>query len=77
MIVVPARLSGFGPYAEVLEGLDYVGTSGLLPHPLITEWIRARALGIACIEEWESPLGACDGSDTHPDVKEQESRDSQ
>ncbi len=40
-LVVPFRVHGFGPYAAVLEGLDYVADGcGLLPHPLITEWIE-------------------------------------
>ena len=39
-LVIPFRLQGFGPYAEVLEGLDYVADhTGLLPHPAVTEWI--------------------------------------
>lgn len=43
-IVIPFRLSGFGPYAEVLEGLEYVADGrGLLPHPAITDWIRRQA----------------------------------
>lgn len=44
VLVVPFRLSGFGPYAAVLEGLEYEADGlGLLPHPAITEWIRGRA----------------------------------
>jgi len=41
VIVIPFRLSGFGPYAEVLEGLPYLSDGrGLIPHPAITDWIR-------------------------------------
>lgn len=41
VIVVPLRVSGFGDYAEVLEGLEYAADGrGLLPHPLMSEWIR-------------------------------------
>jgi hypothetical protein len=41
VIVVPFRLSGFGPYADVLEGLTYLSDGrGLVPHPAITDWIR-------------------------------------
>lgn len=43
-IVVPFRVHGFGPYAEVLEGLDYVSDgTGLVPHSGVTEWIRTQA----------------------------------
>ncbi len=43
VIVVPFRLFGFGPYAKVLEGLDYVSDGmGLIPHPLVTDVIRAE-----------------------------------
>lgn len=42
-IVIPFRLSGFGPYAKILEGIDYVSDGrGLLPHSAITEWIRRQ-----------------------------------
>lgn len=59
VIVVPARLSGFGPYAEVLEGLEYVPTEGLLPHPMISEWLRRQAFRISCDAGWANPLGGC------------------
>ena len=43
-VVVPFRLAGFGPYAEVLEGLEYRSNElGLLPHDAITDWIRRQA----------------------------------
>lgn len=67
VIVVPMRLSGFGPYAEVLAGLDYVAADGLLPHPEITNWIRARATEVACSQGWEHrslPCGALVASPT-------------
>jgi sirohydrochlorin cobaltochelatase len=39
-LVVPFRVQGFGPYAEVLKGLDYVSDGqGLVPHPFVTQWI--------------------------------------
>jgi sirohydrochlorin ferrochelatase len=39
-IVVPFRVQGFGPYAKVLEGLDYLSDGqGLIPHPGVTQWI--------------------------------------
>jgi len=41
VIVLPFRLSGFGPYAEVLENLSYISSGiGLLPHPKISTWIQ-------------------------------------
>ena len=41
VIVLPFRMFGFGPYAEVLEGLSYSSSgTGLLPHPKVTEWIE-------------------------------------
>jgi sirohydrochlorin ferrochelatase len=40
-IVIPFRVQGFGPYAEVLDGLDYVADKqGLIPHPEVTKWIE-------------------------------------
>lgn len=44
-IVIPFRLSGFGPYARVLEGLDYVADgAGLLPHPAVARWVERQAV---------------------------------
>jgi hypothetical protein len=43
-VVIPFRVQGFGPYAKVLEGLDYVSDGqGLIPHPSVTEWIKHQA----------------------------------
>lgn len=40
-IAIPFRVQGFGPYADVLEGLDYAADGqGLLPHEAVTGWIR-------------------------------------
>jgi sirohydrochlorin ferrochelatase len=48
-LVIPFRVQGFGPYAKVLEGLDYVSDGrGLIPHPNVTAWIEER---IAELEE--------------------------
>ncbi len=47
VIVIPFRVAGFGPYAEVLEGLDYIADRrGFSPHPNMTAWVdqTARAL---------------------------------
>jgi sirohydrochlorin cobaltochelatase len=42
-IVVPFRLSGFGPYHDVLAGLDFhADGTGLLPHPAIGAWLRRQ-----------------------------------
>lgn len=42
-IVIPYRVHGFGPYAKVLEGLDYVADEkGLIPHDGVTQWIAAQ-----------------------------------
>ncbi len=53
VLVLPYRLSGFGPYATVLEGLDYVAGDGLLPHDAISRWIEQTAAGVACESAWE------------------------
>ncbi len=41
VLVIPFRLFGFGPYAEVLDGLPYRADSlGLLPDSRVSNWIR-------------------------------------
>ena len=43
VIVIPFRLSGFGPYAEVLDGLSYrADGKGLLPDRRISSWVRRQ-----------------------------------
>ena len=43
-IVVPFRVHGFGPYAKVLEGLDYKADGlGLLPHENVGLWVENQA----------------------------------
>lgn len=43
-IVIPFRVQGFGPYAKVLENLEYVSDgTGLLPHPSVTDWIAHQS----------------------------------
>lgn len=59
VIVVPMRLSGFGPYAEVLDGLEYSSTEGLLPHPAVTEWIRNTGRRVMCDSGWTSHTASC------------------
>lgn len=44
VIVLPFRLFGFGPYAEVLEGLSYESNGiGLLPNLNVSTWIERTA----------------------------------
>jgi sirohydrochlorin ferrochelatase len=44
VLVIPFRVSGFGPYAELLRGLDYRSNGlGLLPHKNVTLWIKNQA----------------------------------
>ncbi|HKK92088.1 MAG TPA: CbiX/SirB N-terminal domain-containing protein [Longimicrobiales bacterium] len=52
VLVVPARLSGFGPYAEVLEGLEYVPSQALLPHPSLSDWILRSSADLTCRYGW-------------------------
>jgi hypothetical protein len=42
-LVIPFRVQGFGPYAEVLDGLEYVADGqGLVPHAAVTDWIAGQ-----------------------------------
>lgn len=42
-LVLPYRVQGFGPYAEVLAGLDHVSDGvGLVPHPRVLDWVRRQ-----------------------------------
>jgi hypothetical protein len=46
-------VSGFGPYSEVLEGLDYVADrKGLLPSKQVTDWIEHEAKEAALRAGW-------------------------
>lgn len=50
VIVIPFRIAGFGPYEDVLAGLDYTSDGrGFCPHPNLTRWIEATAH--ACLAE--------------------------
>lgn len=43
-IVVPFRVAGFGPYKDVLSGLEYVtDEKGFCPHPNMTKWVEQAA----------------------------------
>ncbi|MBI2797390.1 MAG: hypothetical protein HYX65_11880 [Gemmatimonadetes bacterium] len=48
VIVLPMRLWGFGPYAQVLSGLEYTAGDGLLPHAEVSAWIRRTAARLLC-----------------------------
>jgi hypothetical protein len=42
--VIPSRIQGFGPYAEVLEGLSYVSDGrALLPSAQVEHCVRRQA----------------------------------
>jgi sirohydrochlorin ferrochelatase len=57
VIVVPFRVSGFGPYRDVLEGLDYVADGvGLLPHPQVSAWIEEQAGSSFRRAGWVDPI---------------------
>ncbi len=44
-IVIPYRVQGFGPYADVLKGLDYTADGvGLVPSPQVADWVREQAI---------------------------------
>lgn len=55
VIVIPLRVAGFGDdYANALEGLEYEADGrGLLPHPLMTEWIRRTVARAVSNAGWE------------------------
>jgi hypothetical protein len=44
VLVVPYRVMGFGPYHEVLAGLDYrADETGLVPHDNVNNWLINQA----------------------------------
>jgi len=60
VLVVPFRLSGFGPYGRVLAGLTYrADSTGLLPHPRLTRWIRDAAAEEICGAGWGGAPREC------------------
>lgn len=59
VLVLPVRLTGFGPYAEVLDGLEYEQGRGLLPHPLIGDWIMSTANSVSCRAGWGPVAETC------------------
>jgi len=56
VLVLPMRLGGFGPYADVLKGLSYEPGEPLLPHPRVSTWLRGRVQAIVCGERWSPSL---------------------
>ena len=57
VIVFPFRVFGFGPYGEVLQGLQYVADEkGLLPHLSIRDWIKLQAADCFSQAGWENPF---------------------
>ena len=57
VLVVPFRVFGFGPYGEVLEGLDYRADGrGLLPHRNVTRWLQEQARDCFLRAGWPSPF---------------------
>ena len=59
VVVIPYRVFGFGPYADVLEGLDYVATDALLPHSLVGDWVAIRSSAVFCAADLAPVLGPC------------------
>ncbi len=59
VIVVPFRLFGAGPYEQVLQGLDYLESPGLVPHAVVTDWVRQTVVRIACTEGWAGAGFTC------------------
>lgn len=65
-IVIPYRLSGFGPYARVLEGLAYESDGkGLIPSAEVERWVRRQAEQLRA-GEFRAPAAAEAHHDHHP-----------
>ncbi len=57
VLVVPYRVQGFGPYHDVLQGLDYRADEvGLVPHDNVVLWVenQAKALHEQAVSHAES-----------------------
>lgn len=55
VIVVPARVYGFGPYREVLgENAYFADEKGLLPHPAMTQWIARQYEQVCATQGWQT-----------------------
>ncbi|MFV1987345.1 MAG: hypothetical protein ACC682_08680 [Gemmatimonadota bacterium] len=60
VIVIPFRLSGFGPFKDVLEGLEYEADGqGLIPHEAIGAWLRRRTEAVFCTNGWRQEAVSC------------------
>jgi hypothetical protein len=55
-IVIPFRVQGFGPYAKVLDGLEFVSDGrGLIPDPEVTRWV-ARQIEVLGRAKFRTPV---------------------
>lgn len=71
VLVLPFRLRGFGPYAEVLEGFTYsADPNGFLPDARITVWIRQEFRRLASLQAAPVTSSAPDAlHDDHADLR--------
>jgi len=67
LLVLPFRLFGFGPYAEVLGDLPYTPGQGLLPNDRIAGWAVRQARRIFCANGWETQADTCPPSSVMTD----------
>ncbi len=59
VLVVPFRLFGFGPYRDVLKGLEYRSDgTGLLPHAAVAEWLASRVRATLDQQGWAKAADA-------------------
>jgi sirohydrochlorin cobaltochelatase len=66
VLVVPYRVSGFGPYARVLEGLDYASDGrGLIPSVEVEHWVRRQAEEMRA-GQFLAPQRVADAHRDHP-----------
>ena len=59
LLVLPFRLFGFGPYAEVLGDLPYTAGRGLLPNDRVAGWAVRQARSIFCRNGWAAAASEC------------------
>jgi sirohydrochlorin cobaltochelatase len=65
VLVVPYRLSGFGPYARVLDGLEYASDGrGLIPSPQVEHWVRRQVQELRA-GEFRAPQRVADAHANH------------
>lgn len=58
-IIIPYRIQGFGPYADVLRGLSYVSDGrGLLPSAKVEQWVRRQVEALRPILSAKRPDGS-------------------